>query len=383
MKILILSEVCFNDNIIPMYKAMLDKGLDVTCLINLSSLKIALFEIKERLPKQAIIHANEYPELQIYNNYVDMSRMFLVNHQVDINHPWRELTSALAIMNFIRKGKYDVIHCDFPFQRAKLLLYSFRKKIVWVQHDPFPHSGHNYPWEYRKALSLAYKFIPKFVILNHYHFDRYCKEHHLNPSQVYVNRLGPLECINLFKKSDVKQRRNNVLFFGRIVQYKGVEYLCEAMKTVHESIPDATVTIAGSGKFYFDIEPYRALPYFEIHNRFIKEEELALFLEQCSISICAYTDATQSGGILTSFAMQKPVIVSDLETLKEMVTDGYDCLLVPPKDSDALARAIIRLLNDVSLRETITNNIKKESQSGSLSWSAIVDKYLEIYNSLQ
>lgn len=362
-----------------MYKAMVDKGLDVTCLINLSSLKVALFNIKQRLPKQAIIHANEYSELQIFNKYVDMSRMYLVNHQVDIKHPWRELTSALAIMAFIRKGNYDIIHCDFPFQRAKLLLYSFRKKIVWVQHDPFPHSGHNYPWEYRKALSLAYKLIPKFVILNHYHFDRYCKEYHLKPSQVFVNSLGPLECINLFKTNNVQQRRNNVLFFGRIVQYKGVEYLCEAMKTVHESIPDATVTIAGSGKFYFDVDPYRTLPYFEIHNHYITEEELALFIQQCSISICAYTDATQSGGILTSFAMKKPVIASDLDTMKEIVKDGYDCLLVPPKDSKALAGAIIRLLSNDALRETITNNIKEESQSGRLSWGAIVEKYLEIY----
>lgn len=363
-----------------MYKAMVDKGLDVTCLINLSSLKVALFDIKKRVPQQRIIGASEYPELKIYNDYVDLSNVYLVNHQVDRNHSWRELTSAFSIINFIQKGKFDVIHCDFPFRRAKLLLYLFRKKIVWVQHDPFPHTGHNYPWEYRKAVSLAYKLIPKFVILNHYHYNRYCKEYHLKPSQVFVNRLGPLECINLFKTKDIIERRNNVLFFGRIVKYKGVEFLCEAMKRVHEAIPDATCTIAGSGKFYFDIDPYMALPYFEIHNRFIEEVELAKFIQQCTVSICDYTDATQSGGILTSFAMNKPVIASNLDTLKEMVKDGHNGILIPPCDSEALADAIIDILRNDNMRLRIIDNIKKDNDHGKLSWSSIVDKYLEIYN---
>ena len=381
MKILILSNVCFNDNIFPMYKAMLEKGLDVTCLINLTSLKVMLFDIDKRLSKQGIIKATDYHELRKYESYVDMSKLYLVNYEIDKIHAWRELTSAIAISRFIKKGHFDVIHCDFPLQRGKMLLYKYRKKFVWVQHDPFPHSGHNYPWEYRMALRIAYKLIPKFVILNQYHYKRYCQENNLKPEQVFVNRLGPLDCITLFKSSAVTERKNNVLFFGRIVQYKGVEYLCEAMKKVHELIPDATVTIAGSGRFYFDIEPYKALSYFEIHNRFIEEEELAKFLQECTISVCAYIDATQSGGILTSFAMDKPVIATDLDTLKEMVTDCYNCLLVPPKNSDALADAIIRLLRDNNLRDSIKQNIIKENRIGLLSWSKIVDRYIEIYNS--
>lgn len=379
MKILILSDACFNDNVFPMFRAMFDKGLDVTCLINLTTLKAQLINIENRLPQQAIIKATEYQELRKYDGFLDLNRIYLVNHLADKKHPWISLSSAVAIWSFIKKGDYDIIHCDFPLQGAKTLLYWFRKKFVLIQHDPFPHSGHKYPRSYRLALKLAYIFIPKFVILNNSHYEKYCEEYNLAKERVYVNRLGPLECINLFAKDGVPERNHNVLFFGRIAQYKGVEFLCEAMTKVHEVIPDATCTIAGSGKFYFDIEPYRNLSYFEIINRFIEEEELAKYIQQCTISVCAYTDATQSGGILTSFAMNKPVVASDLDTLKEMVTDGYNCLIVPPRDSTALAEAIIRLLQDETLRNQIKNNILEDGTHGKLSWSSIVDKYIEIY----
>lgn len=379
MKILLLSDACFSDNILPLYKTMLDRGLDVTLLINLTSLNIVLFNIAERDPRQGIIKASSYKEFGFYEKYVDLSRVYLINYNIDRQHAWREISSAFTISKFIKKGRFDVIHCDFPLQRAKLLLYRFRKKLVWIQHDPFPHTGHNYSKEYKLYLSIAYRLIPKFVILNRSSYDRYCKQYNLSPNKVFTNLLGPYECINLFKSSEINERNNNVLFFGRIVKYKGIEYLCKAMEKVHEVIPSATCTIAGSGSFYFDIEPYRRLPYFEIYNRFIDESELAHLIQQCTVSVCAYTDATQSGGIITSFSLNKPVIATDLDTLKEILKDGYNCLLVPPRDSEALANAIIRLLKDENLRESIEKNIIDEGKNGKLSWSAIVDKYIEIY----
>ena len=50
-----------------------------------------------------------------------------------------------------------------------------------------------------------------------------------------------------------------ILFFGQIVEYKGVEYLLEAMKIVHSHYPELMLVIAGGGRFYFDVEPYRRL----------------------------------------------------------------------------------------------------------------------------
>lgn len=383
MKILILSDACFNDNIFPMYKAMLAKGLDVTCLINLTSLKVMLFDINKRLPQQKIIKATEYPELRKYQQYVDMSNIYLVNHQIDKKHFWRELTSTVAIWKFIKSGRFDVIHTDFVFQRTKIFLYVFRKKIVFVRHDPLAHTGMSFSKSYDRALKVAYNLIDRIVILNRSQYESFCSFYNIDPKRVFINRLGPLECIKMFGHEGEKEIVNNVLFFGRIVEYKGVEYLCKAMKIVHDTIPSATLTIAGSGSFNFDINKYKELSYVSIVNRYIGVDELADMIRQSTITVCYYTDATQSGGVLTSYTFNKPVVASDIPAMREIVDDGKSGVLVSPKDEEKLAVAIINTLSNRQKLDEMGRFIENEYTKGIRSWYSIIDRYLEIYKGIK
>lgn len=380
MNILLFSESYFNDTIFPLFKAFRDNGHKVTLLINLSSLKIAMFNIEKRIKKQAIIKATEYEELRFLKSYVSLEDVYLVNHEVDKKHPWREVCRAIDVYKFIKKGNYDIIHTDYVFTRGYLLLYAFRKKIVITQHDPFAHTGMAFPKSYLRYLRWSHKYLNKFVILNQYQYNDYCKTYKINPERVLVNRLGKYECIQLLSPLNVKERNHNILFFGRIVEYKGLEYLCKAMKKVHEKIPDATLTIAGSGEIYFDFEPYSKLPYVEVINRYISLEELAHLIKQSSINIFPYTDATQSGAILTSFALNKPIIASNITTLSEMTENNRFGILVNPKDADSLAEGIIKVLKDDKLRDTLSNNIDREYSVGSRSWTIIAKRYIEFYN---
>lgn len=380
MKILIFSEACFNDNIFPLFKAMKGKGHDVTCLINLSSLKVMLFDIEKRIPKQRIIKATEYKELRIYEKYMDMENLYLVNHEVDRRHPWRDITRTIDVYRFIKSGNFDVIHTDMQMSRSYKFLYNcFGSKMVFVQHDPVEHSGMEWSNSTKKLFSYIHKHVNKFVILSPQYYSEFCRTYNHSGDKVLINALGPLECITLHKKDNITPRKNNILYFGRISKYKGIEYLCKAMIDVHKKIPDATLTIAGAGDFYFDIDSYKKSPYIEFVNRFITEDELANLLQECAFTICYYTDATQSGGVLTSFSMNKPVIASDIEAMRYIVKNGYNGLLVAPCNSDALSQSIVNLLQNKSQIEEMTNNIKQDYISGDNSWGSIVDKYIEFY----
>lgn len=378
-KILILSSISFNDNVIPMFKAMQEKGLDVTCLIELKFEKACLINIKERLPKQAIIKASEYPEMKVFEKYLDINKLYFINHKVDKKHAWRELTSTMDIIRFINHGKYDIIHTDMAYWWSKVLLYFYRNKTVQITHDSIPHSSQKQSWQRTLFLYLKYKLIKYFVILNKTDYSYFCDIHKLNKEHVFINALGPFDFIRVHYDKSIKVRKNNILFFGRIESYKGLEYLCEAMQIVHKYLPDATLTIAGKGDYYFNVDEYKKLPYFEFINRFVEEEELARLIQQCEVSICPYTDATQSGSILTSFSFFKPVIASDLETLREVITDGYNGLLVPPKDSRTLAEKILDFLLNENIKISISKNLEYEFLNGERSWNAIVDKYISIY----
>lgn len=381
MKILLYSEACFNDNIFPLYKALKEKGHDVVCLVNLSALKIALFDIERRIPRQSIIKMEEYPEMRKYSNYVSLDNMYFVNHKVSSKRPWTYLFSALDVFFFIKKGRFDYIYTDKVYSRFNNILFAFRKRTIFVQHDTFPHTGEAASKHYLKCLKKMHEKVSKIVILNKHDYNKFCSSYELHPSKVFVNKLGPLECIKLFTAPDAKEEKNNILFFGRISEYKGIEYLCEAMTKVHEVIPDAKLTIAGSGKLYFDYSKYQQLSYIHLINRYISEEELACLIQKCCVAVFPYTDATQSGGVLTSFALGKPVIASDLETMRELVVEDRHGLFAKPKDAKSLAESIIKYLTDVNIQNQMKLNIDYDYYNGERSWSFIADQYVDIINS--
>lgn len=381
MKILYYSTPFFADCDFPLVKALQEEGHDVTYLIALApySLKSTLFDIKEQVPENAIIPAICYPELKVYESYMDMSKVYIVNRTVKKDSSLQALMMALRVTRFIKKGKFDVIHTDCMLGMWNLMLYKlFGKKMVLTVHDPFPHTGEI---SARKMFNykMAMQSVHKFVLLNNKQKDKFCETYRVDFKQILINRLGVYDNIRTFISSKVPSYTRNVLFFGRISPYKGIEYLCEAMMKVREQVADATLTIAGGGKMYFDIEPYQKQDWVKVINRYVGMEELAGLLQNCALSVCPYTDATQSGVIMTSYSLCKPVVATNVGGLGEMVENGKTGLLVLPKDVDALADAITALLKDDAKREKMADNIRNDYFVGDKSWKVIAEKYIEFY----
>lgn len=381
MKILYYSTPSFADCDFPLIKALQETGHDVTYLIALApySLKSTLFDIKEQVPENAIIPAICYPELKVYESYMDMSKVYIVNRTVKKDSSLQALMMALRVTRFIKKGKFDVIHTDCMLGMWNLMIYKlFGKKMVLTVHDPFPHTGEI---SARKMFNykMAMQSVHKFVLLNNKQKDKFCETYRVDSKQILINRLGVYDNIRTFISSKVPSYTHNVLFFGRISPYKGIEYLCEAMMKVREQVADATLTIAGGGKMYFDIEPYQKQDWVKVINRYVGMEELAGLLQNCALSVCPYTDATQSGVIMTSYSLCKPVVATNVGGLGEMVENGKTGLLVLPKDVDALADAITALLKDDAKREKMADNIRNDYFVGDKSWKVIAKKYIEFY----
>jgi glycosyltransferase involved in cell wall biosynthesis len=149
----------------------------------------------------------------------------------------------------------------------------------------------------------------------------------------------------------MSEEENLILFFGRIWAYKGLEYLIRALPRISESVPDARILIAGTGD---DFSPYRALMHdpsrFIIHNRWIPDEERAELFQSAAVVVLPYIDATQSGVIPIAYAFSKPVVATTTGGLPDLVDHGTTGLLVPPREVEALADAIVQILTDDALR---------------------------------
>lgn len=385
MKILYLSTPSFADCDFPLIKEFTRQEHDITYLITLTpySLKSTLFNIEEQLPCNDIIPASKYKELDIYSEYMNLDKVFIVNRTSSKDSSLNNLKLTLKLYTFIKKGKFDIIHTDCFFKFYDILLYRYKDKLIQTFHDPFPHSGEQ-STKSNLFRHLAAKLSRRIILLNEKQKEQFAKLYKIDINHININRLGIYDCIHIFKKQQLSLgNSHNILFFGRISPYKGIEFLTEAMIKVHKVIPDVTLTIAGGGKLYFDFQKYSDFKYINLINKYVDMEELAHLLQKSEIVACPYTDATQSGVIMTSYSLCKPVVATNVGGLGEMIDNGKNGILVPPKDSDALANAIIHLLKDEKLKKQMHNYIKEQYFHGEKSWQNIVEKYIYIYQSIQ
>ena len=383
MKLLYLSSPFFADCDFPLVKTFQQKGIDVTYLILLPpfALKSTLFNIQKQLPHTGIFPSSVYPEIKIYADYLNLDKVFVSNRTNKKSYSWSYWKETFLLSHFIKSGQFDVIHTSLCFTGFRRWFYKLNHFFVTTHHDPFPHTG-----EEKCKPMKVYRWVnchsAGLVILNKKQLVDFCNVYNVAPEKVLVNKLGVYDVIRAFKVNSIPIP-HNVLFFGRISPYKGIEYLCEAMKIVHKAVPDATLTIAGGGQMYFDIEPYQNLDYFEFRNRYINMCELAELVSRCSFVVCPYTDATQSGVIMTSFALGKPVVATDVGGMSEMIEEGKSGKLIPPKDTESLAKAIIDLLKDDSILKTMKDYVIQRYYLGEDSWSTIADRYIEFYNRIK
>ena len=379
MKVVYYSSTSFADTDFPLIREYQRLGVDVYFLIYLAphNKRSTLIDIKSLIGKPAILHASEYKEFDVYKDYVDLSKVYVVNSIESSVRSRNNIRLTFKVYSFIKKINPDVIHLLSPLDTFSTILYRFRKRMVLTMHDPFPHTGES---NARKTIfrNLAMRLVPKFILLNDIQKEEFKKAYRIKEEQILVNKIGRFDYLDIWKK-EPKIHGHNVLFFGRISPYKGIEYLCQAMVKVKQLVPDASLTIAGGGKMYFDVSPYEKLDWVKIINRYVGMEELAGLLQDCALTVCPYTDATQSGVIMTSYSLCKPVVATNVGGLGEMVEEGKTGLLVPPKDADALANAITSLLRDDTALDEMARNIQNDYFVGDKSWKSIAEKYVEFY----
>nr|MBP7310633.1 glycosyltransferase family 4 protein [Candidatus Cloacimonadota bacterium] len=161
--------------------------------------------------------------------------------------------------------------------------------------------------------------------------------------------------------------RRELLFFGLIKAYKGLDVLLKAMPLILQELPDTTLHIAG--EVYGDESIYRKLiADLGIKTRviadfsYVKAEAIPHLFHKAALCILPYKSASQSGVIATAYQYGVPVLASDVGGLGEYVVEGKTGYLVPPDDPVALANIVIKhLINKPDMTADIRNYIHNYS----------------------
>lgn len=379
MKVLYLTLPCFADYMLSLTEAANRQGLDATCILDLNSLSGTIVNISERNRKVGLLKADVYPELEVFSTKLLDGKFYVLNYNPRKIYVFQRIIKVCQLVRFIRSERFDVIHIDHLLHGLDKILYIFRKKLVLTMHDPLQHSGMEFSKKTQKNIRQTFDIIPKIVIHNQSQVEEFCGFYGIKRQRVLLNPLAPYTCYKIYAKEGVSKNPHEILFFGRISKYKGVEYLCKAMVQVHKLVPDAKLYILGGGNIYFDYEPYKDLSYIELINEYASTEAIVERLQKCSFSVCPYIDATQSGVVMTCNALNVPVIATNVGGLPEMIEDGKSGLIIPPKDEDALANAMISLLQDRERLAGMSDYIKEMYSKGDKSPKEIIPKYKDFY----
>ncbi|MCR4604168.1 MAG: glycosyltransferase family 4 protein [Prevotella sp.] len=339
-----------------------------------------LIHVEQLKDKGGVYPATDYPGLGHLSSYLDLTRVYVLNMPGLHDFSFQNLHAVGKLKSFLRKRQCSLIHFTWPLRYGAFPLYALHKKMLLTVHDPLPHSSEQ-DFMNRLHRKVAFRLVPHFMLLNQAQRAAFIEQNKLQETCVFDSRLSIY--LHLKDTTPVLPHSSGyVLFFGGINSHKGVDVLCEAMQQVHRSLPQLSLVIAGSGRLYFDITPYTSAGFVVLHNRYLSDEELKGFILQSLFVVCPYIDATQSGVIMSAFALAKPVIATSVGALPEMVEDRRHGLIVPPRDSGSLAHAIIRLAEDQMLREQMQQHILHDFHSGCRSWEHIANGICNIYNQL-
>ena len=381
MKIAYIGKIQLSDADLS-YLNSAQKLSDITYIMEVTPrfMKGPAYNIGKIYPHSGVFKATEaYPEFEKYSRIIDVDKFYVVN---TCGKFWqlKAFWTNFLLLLFLIRNKFDVIHLTWPANVYEFIIYMLKRKIILTVHDPFPHTGLD-TRIVRLRRKVAFRCVPHFIILNKAQREKFLSFYHLPSSAVIDSRLSCYTYLNMVEQDmTTVPEQKYILFAGKISKYKGVEYLLEAMKKVHDTFPDIKLVVAGGGKYHFDISEYAALPYIDIRNRFIPDEELVALMNKTQFMVCPYTDATQSGVIMSSFTFGTPVIATRVGGLPEMLGNGKYGMLVKEKDTDALYLGICSLLSDEEQLADYRKEIAKDYTSdGYLSWKTIADELRESY----
>lgn len=290
------------------------------------------------------------------------------------------------LIKLIEDEKPDIIHAVFEDSLLGILLYLVKNTypIVFTEHDPKFHFNEKILIKLNQSIASALlRRSSKSIIVHGENLKNVLVTDGIPGKKIWVIPHGDYSYYEQWN-SGVNSEENTLLFFGLIRDYKGLDYLIKAVAIISPLIPDLRVIIAGDGDFsrYSKIIDEKNLrSHFEIHNRFIPDQEVSYFFERSSVVILPYVDASQSGIIPIAFSFKKPVIVSRVGSIPEVVDDGRNGIIVPPGDSNALADAIVTLLTNPQLRKRMGENANNKMKNF-YNWDIIAKKTLDGYSEL-
>jgi len=315
---------------------------------------------------------------------VEIWRLAGVNFK--LNNYITEYPFALGMANALRHIEPDIIHAESHLFLTTVQAIRNAKKlglpIVVTVHGVFADRGFAVNFaQHVYLLTFGVKVFRKadrIICLTRSDAEEIVKfgcsidKIRVIPNAVDTESFKPCE----------EREDNLVVWVGRFVPEKGLEYLVEAAKIVADEFRDVKFLLVGYG-------PLKAKILKLIYDRgslgrFVRfagplgRDEVAKVLGKAAVFVFPSLKEGLPLSVLEAMACGVPVIGSDIPGISDVVTHGKNGLLVSPRNPKALANAVLILLNDKNLTRRLGQNARR-LMAEKYSWNVITDKIEKVY----
>lgn len=295
-----------------------------------------------------------------------------VEYIIDSLNPYTWMTAVKAI------EKYNPDKIIFPWWVAfwtpqfwTILTFvkrNIKPEIICICHNTFEHESN-----FLKKIASKIVLSKADKILTHSKEETRKLKKLLNDKEEIVTAFLPSFvdlCNQRYTKEEARDKLavtgNILLFFGFVRDYKGLNYLLDAMPEMIES-KDITLLVVGEfwkdkRKYIDKIELLKISEKVKIFDEYVSNEDIGLYFAAADLVIQPYVSASGSAIAQLAYGFDRPVVATNVGSLSEVVEDGINGRIVNPCNAQELAEAILESLKPATLDKLSKNAVKTKNK---------------------
>lgn len=313
----------------------------------------------------------------------------MLRHEPHRSFVLRDLATLHDIVRLIRERQVTLLHTHEFFMNTVGLVAS---RLTGIPLVATVHGQNYYPDRFhrRGSYGLVGRFAQQMVTVSQY-VRRFLAERtgipldriRVVPNGVPVDEEPSQEKVAALRKSlGLDQQSRVVVTVGSLYPVKGHTYLIQAALRIVRECPHVIFLIVGRGGLRGELEAQALRLGVTPYLRFLgHREDVRDLLAVSDVFVLPSLSEGMPLSVLEAMAAGVPPVATQVGGISEVIEDGKTGLLVPPRDSDALARSIATLLEDRILTKEIGESARHVVASR-FSLTTMIQTYQEIYAEL-
>lgn len=280
---------------------------------------------------------------------------------------------------FMQREQFDIIHIQKPYDlpAAAWFKRSSKSKIVFGCHGT---DFFSFDTRFVHTSDIA-------VSCSAFNANQVREHYGIIPRVVY-NGIDPAQFFPQTPNAELRKQlagdAQTILYAGRLVRWKGVQYLIDAVALLAKT-RNVQLLIAGEGEYRATLEQRaRDLGISTRINYlgYISSAALAPYYALADVvALASYANETFSIMSAEAMACARPVVGSRFGGIPEVIADGETGFLAEPENANDFAEKIARLLDDEKLRERF-GSCGRERVLRLFTWDAVTERVLEAYREI-